>query len=456
MLLPKSPKEIAARLSAFWKLRKAIFTRVPMAIGLLLTIGCCVYLNTSYTVSAEDALMSRMVYLKNKWLKIKPEKQRDILFINTGKDLSLVDDTADFGQVVISDRYKIYTLLRAIQRAADKPAFVLLDLQFYYHNQLSIDDNIQHKVTQSGLQSFYADPAIDDSLRQVIADIKNLAITVVTKDNQIQYPLFKAAYGLADYRTFGTEITKFQLHYPEYSTLSIPALLNERLDHENNEKRWPLHWSFCRFLRFNYVYPSYYAIDKNLDDPHYQFYSIGSLVQLKDDNLIGSMVKDKLVVIGNFEGDQHRSPNGSMAGSIILSDIYLGLLNDKQYTSVLWLFFVFVFFTTMGYYTLRPQTQYEPCLKLSGNRFCRFSKYVINDIFYRLKKKIVARTFLLALFSSVSIVLFNQPVYIFAPLLLLSLIDYFVNKRYRHPYPETACPKQKTDENRNVSQKTAL
>src|SRR5476651_1550155 len=104
---------------------------VSILSGIIIFIITWFYINSYYTLGIEDDLLSKETLIRYKLMRSKPPKDKELVFISTGKDLNLVDDTAGYGNAAVSDRYKLLKLLQAINKMQAKPKYLLLDLQFY-------------------------------------------------------------------------------------------------------------------------------------------------------------------------------------------------------------------------------------------------------------------------------------------------------------------------------------
>ena len=262
--------------------------------GLVIFVISWFYLNSYYTLSVEDTLYNTEAIIRHGLFKEKPKKNKQFVFISTGKDLNLVNDTGAYGNIVVSDRYKIFKFLQAINNAKVKPEFVLLDLQFYYPYTSSDADSIRKITGKQNMGVFLPDKSIDDSLQAEIKKNGRVAVSVLFDKNKIDTPIYKAAYGIADYKTYGTTINKFRLTYPDLKAVSIPCLLNQKMD--NAEYSGNSLATFCnRHLCFNYIWPGYYYDEDAVkSDSTYQLYHIGALTGLAGSAaMIESIVKNK-------------------------------------------------------------------------------------------------------------------------------------------------------------------
>lgn len=368
--------------------------------GIIIFLITWIYLNQYYTLGLEDGLFKKITTLKQRLLNLKPVKSRQFVFINTAKDLALIEDTAAYGNLPVSDRGKIVQFLRTINNSSSKPAFTLLDIQFYY--------------------PYSIDPVMDDSLQIELSKNPKVMLSVLYKHGRIDTPLVKTNFGIADYVTYGSSINKFRLYYSKLKTPSIPALLYENLDHGHFTGNQFL--TFCNGrLCFNFLWPTYYYDQDNIkiDDP---IYNIGSiLLSLKNDSArIKDFIKDKIVCIGNFTDDIISTPRGRIPGTIILCDIYLSLLNAKHFVPGWWIVFLIISFSILSYIALFSKI---PELKLKFGFL--FSKHLANFI-----TQYISYWGILMFLSIVSFFLFEINVSLFLPAFIFSGIEYIVQKKY--------------------------
>jgi len=400
---------------------------VSVITGLVIFIVTWFYINSYYTLSVEDDLLSRETFFIHNLLKHKPAKNKRFVFISTGKDLNLIDDTAGYGNISVSDRYKLYKLLQAINKADAKPEYILLDLQFYYPYSYSVDDSIQNLVKKSKLPFFFPDKSVDDSLAAEIKKSDKVAISVLLNDNKIQTPMYKSNYGIADYKTYGSFLNKFRLYYHDLHSLSMPGLLHQNMDgakYSGNQFA-----TFCNSqLCFNYIWPDYYYDESDVKaDSTYQEYHIGSLLPLLNSPAaIKAIFKNKVVFVGNFEDDVHDPPAGKIPGTIVLADIYLSLLNGKHLVPYLWAVFMVVMFSLLSYMAIYNQI---PDVKF--NFGFAFAEQVSGFL-----KEYVSYVGILLLISVLSVFLFGITISLFLPAFIFSAIDFFIQKKYKKTHHE--------------------
>jgi hypothetical protein len=395
---------------------------IALATGIVVFIITWFYINSYLTLSVEDDLLSRETFFIHNLLKNKPAKNKKFVFISTGKDLNLIDDTAGYGNISVSDRYKLYKLLRAINNAQARPEYILLDLQFYYPYNYSVDDSVQALVKKSNLPFFFPDKSVDDSLAAEIKRNNNIAISVLLNNNQIQTPMYKSNYGIADYKTYGSFLNKFRIWYHDLNAPSMPGLLHQKIDGASySGNRFA---TFCNHrLCFNYIWPDYYYDENDVKaDSAYQEYHIGSLLPLLNDpKTVKALFKDKVIFIGNFEDDVHDTPAGKIPGTIVLADIYLSLLNGKHLVPWLWVSFMVTVFSMLSYMAIYNQL---PDVKFNFG-------FAFADQVSGFLKEYVSYIGILLLASVLSVFLFGITISLFLPAFIFSAIDFLIQKKYK-------------------------
>ncbi|HVM90052.1 MAG TPA: hypothetical protein VMT76_17830 [Puia sp.] len=385
-------------------LRKAVLSFLS---GLLILIITWIYQNYNFTLSAEDNFIGKLSYWKFKVFSSKPKQNADFIFVNTGKDLALVDDSAESGNIAVSDREKLYALLHFVDSIAEKPAFTVVDLQFYYKYSIK--------------------PIVDSLMQAELNRSKNLIIAILPGNaDQSAYlsPLYKAKYGYSEYETYGSGINKFSIMGAK-DIQSLPVIIHESV----NGAIYKHHvlYSTCNGqLCMSAIWPSYYLNDGDLKNGKYapgsQYYTLGDILlgMHTSPNEFSKIFNKKILVIGNFELDTHSTPVGKLPGSIIVADIYLSLLNNHHLVSIWFLILSFLVFSALSYLAWFSKV---PEVKLRLNFI--FSPHVIHFI-----KSYISYFGSMFFLSLIALLIFNIQVALFLPSLIFSIIEYFRQKRY--------------------------
>ncbi len=373
--------------------------------GLVILIITWIYQNYEYSLSVEDGFFKKALKYKRMAIPPLPSKKAGFVFINTGKDLTLTEDSVEYGNVTITDRTKLQQFLQKINELSKPPLYTVLDLQFYYHNS--------------------ADPSVDSLLETTITRNKRLMIPVV-KDEEGNYkdPIFLSNYAYSDYLTFGSGFNKFRVL--NHSTLkSIPIVLHEKVN--NAVYKDYFFFATCNGkLCLSAIWPHYYLTEPevraNTQTAISQFYNLGEVLLDMEGNPSNyvNFFEDKILIIGNFEGDIHSTPVGKMAGSVILANIYLSLLNNHHIVSPVYLLILMAVLSFLSYFAWFSQI---PKIKINFKFF--FSSYLQKFL-----KSYISYFGCMFLLSLIALLVFDIQMALFLPSLILSGIEYIRQKKY--------------------------
>ncbi len=381
--------------------KKVIFSFLS---GILIFIVTWLYHNHEYTLSLDDAFAGKVSFWRNKVFTVAPTVTDSFIFINTGKDLALIEDTLDYGNITVSDREKIYNLLHYINQATLKPIYTVIDIEFYYH--------------------YTNNPPIDSLIQNEINANPNTIIPIL-KNNSGHYirPLINTNYGYAHYTTYGSKFNKFQF-IDNDSIPSIPMALQLAI-HQPSYKYNALYTTCNNKLSWSSIWPSYYISEYELKANkirYAQYYNLGEiLLGLQSDSTkTNTYFANKIIMIGNFEQDQHNTAVGSMPGTLLLANIYLSLLNNEHIVNGWWVMMMIValsFLSYFAWFSKMPEIQ----LKFSFV----FSKPIANFI-----KRYISYFGCMFLLSILSVLVIKVQPSLFLPALLFTVIEYFRQKKY--------------------------
>ncbi len=384
--------------------------------GLLILFVTWVYQNSDFSRSIEDRLFKQISLAWDFQFYSNPEYKRDFVFINTGKDLVLVEDTLVYGNITVSNRNMIYQLIKLINGTAQKPLFTVLDIQFYYPYSIN--------------------PQIDILLAQELSK-NNRIIIPVLQDAKGGYkkPLYNSWKASSDYRTFGVRFNKFRILNQD-TVKSIPVRLHELVDSSIYRDRW-LFATCNKRLCLTAIWPGYYLNNNGVMDTHTynetslknvgkeadvtkqekvftQYYNLGEILLDLEANPANSskFFENKIVIIGNFQEDVHATSVGKMSGPVILANIYLSLLNKQHIISYTYLFTLLIAFSALSYLAWFSKM---PKLKLNEKIFPSYLS--------RLVRKYLTYFGCMFLLSLVCIFLFNVQVALFLPSFIFAEIE---------------------------------
>lgn len=391
--------------------------------GLIILLVNYKYQNFDYTLALEDAFFKKIFLIKDKIYSPPAKVRPAFVFINTGKDLALVEDSLEYGNVAISDRRKISDFLRFINNSTGKPVYTVLDIQFYY--------------------PFTADPAADSAMQAELDRNKDIVIPIL-KNAKGEYakPLYNTTYGYSDYTTYSATVNKFRIMNRQ-NYKSIPIVLHEKINgarYEDNMFLPTCNDSLC----LSAIWPSYYLKDADLvkftatqDITDIQtkrryvkpnaipteYFNLGELLFDLEANpaSYNNAFANKIVIVGNFDEDIHVTPVGRVTGPVILSDIYLSLLN-RQHIINFWM----ILLVWAGLSALSYVAWFSKMPEVNVNFKFLFSSYLTKFM-----KGYISYFGAMFALSLLVLILFGVQVALFLPSLIFTGIEYIKEKRYK-------------------------
>lgn len=387
--------------------------------GLVILLITWVYQNYAFSLSVEDGFFKKFLKIKRALIHPAPALKTDFVFINTGKDLALVEDTVDYGNVAVTDRHKLAAFLQELKKLKTQPSYTVLDLQFYY--------------------PFTADPSADSILARELPAHRRLVIPLIKDENgNYKDPLFLANYAYSDYITFGSGFNKFRVL--NHSTLkSLPILLHEKVNGAVYKDE--LLYARCNGrLCLSSVWPHYYLTDeevkKNTPGGYAQYYNLGEvLIDMQSSpEHYEHFFENKILIVGNFEGDIHSTPFGKMTGPVLIANIYLTLLNGKHIVSPWYLLVLLLVLSGLSYTAWFSKM---PKLNLKLN-------FIFSGYLRKFVQSYISYFGCMFGLSLIALFVFDIQAALFLPSLILSGIEYVSNKRY---LPKKEKEKEKDTEN---------
>ncbi len=372
--------------------------------GFIILIITWAYQSYNFSFFVEDSFFKKFSFWKYQIYHATPDRKANFVFLNTGKDVTVVDDTTEYGNVAISDREKIYQLLKIINANKIKPLFTVLDIEFYF--------------------PYSVNRQMDTLLQNELNKNQKIIIPILKGANEkYLHPLYNAHYAFSGYETFGFGFNKFQI-WDHGDIHSVPVTLHEKLD--NAVYKDHLLYTTCNgHLCLSALWPSFYLLDKDVKENKTQLtqsYNLGELLILLEANPADykAIFENRIVVIGNFAEDVHNTPVGSMSGSVLLANIYLSILNKEHLVSYLFLFILLLTFSALSYiawFSKMPEVKFK------------FKFMFAPDLIKFIRGYLSYFGSMLAL-SLLALFLFKMHIALFLTSFIFAGIEYFRQKKY--------------------------
>ena len=342
------------------KLKKPLkkFTWKDWSLTLLLTIGVfflfLLYNNGDFIFKAEESLLSKINTVKEKLIPIKYKAPNNFVFINVSKDLELVTDETG-GDNVITNRGKLTSFFKLLAEK-DEYQYLLCDIIF--------DLPSDH----------------DSALLYEIKKLKRALFPMHLNDTGIAPSIFPLHSAIADYNTNTNKFSKFKLMYRD-GIKTIPVVLHEQLQNVRYST-WLGNPSCNNKFCLQSISPRYYIRpDQLIASRDYPYFNLGELLILSGDpSFYDKFLKNKFIVIGNFDTDTHITPAGKMPGVLILINTYLSLLNGRQVPGFWWFLTIFAMLFLINIFILFRETK-EEITKKKEKWWTVLIKYVFVELF---------------------------------------------------------------------------
>lgn len=244
----------------------------------------------------------------------------DILCVNIGLDKITTPVIDEFNEVAgttyISDRSKILKYLKAIADADYREVF--LDVRFPKYAE---------GITSSKYK-IITDSVVDNELFSLISKMRNIVVAN-HQSNTDPNPLLKEKYGMADYGA--TIFAGFGRYELRQNGLPSAALkMYQDIDHKDitpngyftNSGRLCYNTVFLHIPQ-DLMFPSHIVNTQISDSTFYSsevyhYPMLGSyLLEYNTEEELKNMVKDKIVIIGDFDEDVHTTYVGEIPGSML-------------------------------------------------------------------------------------------------------------------------------------------
>lgn len=286
-----------------------------MLHGLLLFAAVWLITNSSYTSTADEAILGKINALRQNLSGNQLHYNHDFVFINVSRDQKLISDPEEYGDIAITDRDKLARFFKILSDNGNQHYFTLCDI-FFEHP--ADEDTVL--ATQIGRCTKILFPC------HIIADT-------------LQKPCITVPCALSDFVTYTGNFSKFRLQYDSLKT--TPLVLLNTLDQKNYPDGFP---------NFRSVFPLYYIRSPDvITAGKYPYFNLGELLLLSEtDSFYQEYLQGRFIVIGNFDTDVHPSPAGKIAGPLILLNTWLTLRNGGQ-VSWWWVLFMIASLSLISY-----------------------------------------------------------------------------------------------------------
>jgi hypothetical protein len=300
------------------------------------------WLGTSYTFEDEALLIKWSTVIKKKILDIDPKPSSDkVLFVNTARckipyythseGLSLNPSVE-----LITDRKKLASFLDQLIPYKDSISLIVVDILL--DMPAEGDSLLQEKFKELG--------------------DKVLAVSYMPEIDSIVPPRFHVPYALSTYRSSEEMFFKYPVAYKGHET--VPTVMYEKTTGSVIKKRGLFFRDNKKFILKSPVTDLKVTMDdfRLSNDLHQSGFAVHNLETLTalgnfmDKEDLGKLFSGKMILIGDFSTDIHKTVRGPMPGLLVLYNAYLTLVNGENVMTLGWLLLMIAGFTWITFQIL--------------------------------------------------------------------------------------------------------
>ena len=346
-----------------------------------------VWMNTGFTYGDEQLLIKWSSILKRLVLNIDADPpKKDFIFINLAYEKALIAREDGLGNEVITDREKLAALFKVIKKHQNQIKFTVCDVF------------LQGKSDQDSL------------LQTSVIGIDNIIFpTHFAENGNIEKLELNVPNAIADYEMATSGFMKFKLFQSD-SLATIPVLLAQKLNgnqfHQSNG-----FYIDGKIPSLNSIIIDYQIRAHELfEQQEYPIVRLSELLLLPEEVIFNEFLKDRIVVLGDFNNDVHETVFGPTPGTLILLNVYLTLKNGQHIISIWWIIFLIAGYSIFSRLMLFPPPEEEEQQpKWFG--------------------PLLASATYLAVFSIISYLLFNQHLQVLIITLYINLLRFCIQMR---------------------------
>lgn len=364
---------------------------IALLHGLFLFVASWVWLSSSASYGNEALLIKWASVIKRTVLQIDEDPPaKDFLFINVAHDKELIASEEFLGKEVITDRAQLAAFFDIIKAGNNPHKFILCDV------------------------FLKGDSPNDSVFAGSVKGLKNAVFPVHFSENDsIEKPKFDLSYAIADYKTTGNAFLKFNL-VQQKKILSVPAFMHNTLESRiitsgkwvNTENGRPI----FNNIVIDFPIRSYEVIEEK----EYPVVNLSELIVLPPEVVINEYLRNRIILIADFENDVHNTIYGKTPGTFILLNTYLTLKSGNHIVSGWWVVMMILSYTVISYFLFyNPQKEQAENKQQSSSFFTSFLNYFI----------------ILSILSVVSYILFNVYVNILIFAIYLNCFSFIIGLR---------------------------
>jgi hypothetical protein len=388
------------------KLRKYLLLFVLLsAHSILLFFLTINFQSVNYSFGKEDIVLTTMEMVKSIVRDQRTvENPDDYIFINTSYSKQFIpkvnSDGILIGQQIITSRDQLLQLLTNMEGSE--------------HRYLLVDIFLDHETPENA--------AIEAALFQ----LKNKIIPYhIDESSQVLMPSITSNMGLSDIVTTNNAVGRYCIF--DHDRKLIPLIMYEEI-YEQNYTDYGLFGSLDGKL-LTASFPLNLRIrnsdlldnETTKDDDVYtlkkswKYFELAEFLNIKNKVFLSNILKDKIVVVGDFENDKFHSHIGDIAGPLVILNAFLSLKHGDPFLSFSYVVFLLIAFGFLSYFLFK-------------------SFHVVEDGKKKIRVKVLLKPMslfgIILLITLISYIFFDKYLSVFFLTLYVIVVDYLLRIVY--------------------------
>ncbi len=327
---------------------------------------------------------------------ILPEKHKpgadEVIFVDVSKSKYLVPLNTDSTENdIVTNRFYLAQLLQQVSAHKNQVKYILCDVHFDIATK---DDRLLIASARPvGNKFLCINSYRNNRLQKNILQLPSATATIDLQSGSV--------YKIPFFGRFNDTMVPYKVYYDLYHYATTTNFLAT--------------WFRGKGLSFNSQINDYYLRNKDFEeDGGYIKIGLGELVSLLRVNpgIFDQYLRNRFVLIGDFENDVHDTYLNEQAGTLILYNAYLHLQKNKELLSA-WYLFVLCLFLYVIVWLQTSKTKHIYTLRVK----LKFFESVTIPV------NIISISILLVLFTFISSLVFGVNISIFHLILVFSVID---------------------------------
>lgn len=344
-------------------------------------------MNTGFTYGDEQLLIKWSSILKRVVFQIdKDPPKKDFIFVNLAYEKALIPRADGLGNEVITDREQLARFFQLIKPHQQQIKFVFCDV--FLQGQSENDSLLQSSVR--GMDNLLFPTHFDgnDHIEKLDIDVPR---------------------AIADYRMASSGFMKFKLFQSD-TLPTVPVLLYEKINGTKLGQNHTFYLDNGRPSLNSMIIDYQIRAHELFEQGEYPVVTLSELLLLPEEVVINEFLKDRIVILGDFNSDVHETVFGSTPGTLILINVYLSLTEGQHLIGMWWLMFLFVGYLMFSRIMLFPPPE-------DAHHPSSWFGPLLGSATY------------LALFSMASYLLFNQHLQVLIVTLYINLLRFIIQQR---------------------------